>query len=162
MIGLTQYINTRENGTADSPRNHLAERIHMTTSQTQSFLTEILDGNPIPLNKLEYFRARLRSRLHQLVLGEFLRQEDKGLHQAELARRINRKPEVINRLLGAPGNWTLNTISDLLLGMGAEPEFRLDHFKDSTVSPDEAANLLAKVSTGQPRPRRDDGSARLF
>jgi plasmid maintenance system antidote protein VapI len=85
----------------------------------QSFLTEILEGQPIPVGKLEYFRARLRSRLHQIVVGEWLRRE--SLSQADLARRIGKKPEVVNRLLGAPGNWTLDTVSDLLLGMGTEP-----------------------------------------
>jgi hypothetical protein len=103
----------------------------MSTSRTQSFLTDIIDGDkPIPVGTIEYFKARLQSRLHQLVLAEFLRQEDKGLHQAELARRIGRKPEVINRLLGAPGNWTLNTVSDLLLGMCAELEIKITHLED--------------------------------
>ena len=95
----------------------------MTTSQTQLFLTEILEGKPIPVGKLEYFRERLRSRLHQLVLREWISREDRGLSQAELARRIGKKPEVVNRLLGAPGNWTLNTVSDLLLGMASELDF---------------------------------------
>ncbi|MGD0288336.1 MAG: hypothetical protein ABSC63_01610 [Candidatus Binataceae bacterium] len=120
----------------------------MTTSQTQSFLTEILQGERIPVGKLEYFRARLQSRLHQLVLAEFLRQEDRGLHQAELARRIGRKPEVVNRLLGAPGNWTLNTVSDLLLGMGVELELAIEHLRNM-VAQDAGANLIEGMRTGQ-------------
>lgn len=120
----------------------------MTTSQTQSFLTEILEGKPIPVGKLEYFRARLQSRLHQLVLTEYLRQEDRGLRQVDLARRIGRKPEVVNRLLGAPGNWTLNTVSDLLLGMGSEPDLTVEHLKD-TVNQDAMSHLIAGVKTGQ-------------
>jgi plasmid maintenance system antidote protein VapI len=118
----------------------------MTTSQTQSFLTEILEGERIPVGKLEYFRARLQSRLHQLVLAEFLRQED--LHQAELARRIGRKPEAVNRLLGAPGNWTLNTVSDLLLGMGTEPELAIEHLSSMTAQ-DTGNNLIEGMRTGQ-------------
>lgn len=120
----------------------------MTTSQTQSFLTEIMEGKPIPVGKLEYFRARLQSRIHQLVLAEYLRQEDRGLHQADLARRIGRKPEAINRLLGAPGNWTLNTVSDLLLGMSAEPNFAVEYLKD-TANQDKAGNLIEAIKTGQ-------------
>jgi hypothetical protein len=120
----------------------------MTTSRTRSFLTEVVEGEPIPIGKLEYFRARLQSRLHQLVLAEFLRQEDRGLHQAELARRIGRKPEVVNRLLGAPGNWTLNTVSDLLLGMGAEPNIAVLHLTDMTERGEET-NLIAGIKTGQ-------------
>src|SRR5260370_19583218 len=99
----------------------------MTTSQEQSFLTDILEGKPIPIGKLEYFRARLRSRFHQLVLDEFLRQEDLGkISKADLARRIGRKPEQISRWLGAAGNWTIDTVSDLLLGMSMEPELSVE------------------------------------
>ena len=94
----------------------------MTTFQKPSFLTEILNGDPIPVGKLSYFRTQLRYDLHEVVLREFLRQEDKiGLTQADLARRIHRKASQVSKLLGAPGNWTINTVSDLLLGMKAQP-----------------------------------------
>ena len=94
----------------------------MTTSQKPSFLTDILEGKPIPLGQLSYFRTQLRYDLHEIVLREFLRQEDTvGLTQADLARRIHRKAPQVSKLLGAPGNWTINTVSDLLLGMKAQP-----------------------------------------
>jgi hypothetical protein len=94
----------------------------MTTSQKPSFLTEILEGVEIPVGRLSYFRTQLRYDLHEVVLREFLRQEDKGeITQADLARRIHRKPSQISKLLGAPGNWTINTVSDLLLGMKVQP-----------------------------------------
>lgn len=93
----------------------------MTTSQT-SFLSEILSGQPIPIGKLAYFRARLSNKIHELVLSEFMRLEQENkITKAELARRIGRKPEQVTRWLGAPGNWTSETFSDLLLGMGCEP-----------------------------------------
>jgi hypothetical protein len=94
----------------------------MTTLQTPLSSTD-LTAHPIRPGHLEYFRARVRSKLHQLVLREFFKQEDRGLTQAELSRRLGKRTEVINRLLGAPGNWTLNTVSDLMLGMGAELTF---------------------------------------
>ena len=97
----------------------------MATSQKPSFLTEILEGKPIPVGKIEYFRARLRSRLHQLVLEEFLRQKDRGLSQKDLAKRIGKRADQVSRWLGAPGNWTLDTVSDLLIAMGAEPDFKV-------------------------------------
>jgi hypothetical protein len=105
----------------------------MTTLPMPSFLTEVLDGKPISVGKKEYFRARLQSKFHQLVVSEFIRQEDQGLTRAELARRIGKRNEVISRLFGAPGNWTLNTASDLLLGMGAEPELGVHHFEQPIV-----------------------------
>lgn len=96
----------------------------MTISQQTSFLSEILKGDPIPVGKLAYFRERLRNRLYEFVAREFLeRQEREGLTRADVARRIRRRPEQVTRWLGAPGNWTLDTLSDLMLALALEPEF---------------------------------------
>lgn len=79
-------------------------------------------NEPLPNGVLAYFRARLSNRIHEIVLTEFAVREREGcLTRAELARRIRRKPEQITRWMGSPGNWTLDTVSDLLLGMGLEP-----------------------------------------
>jgi hypothetical protein len=103
----------------------------MITSQKPSFLTEILEGDPIPAGKLSYFRTQLRYDLHEAILREFLRQEDSvGLTQADLARRIHRKASQVSKLLGAPGNWTINTVSDLLLGMKAQPVIAVVSLED--------------------------------
>jgi hypothetical protein len=100
----------------------------MTTYQTQDLFTEILEGKPLPPEKLEYFRARLRLQIHDLVASRFDQQET--LNQADYARRIHRKPEAINRLLSAPGNWTLDTLSDLMVGLG----FVFTSFTDTRVA----------------------------
>lgn len=115
----------------------------MTTSQENSFLSEIQSGEPIPVAKLAYFRGRLSNRIHALVLEEFARLEnEKKITRAELARRIARKPEQITRWLGTPGNWTFDTFSDLLLGMGCEPGFFLINLKqDALPRTDELATL---------------------
>jgi hypothetical protein len=85
-------------------------------------LSEILDQtSQIPVGKLAYFRERFRNALHQMVLKEFLKKNADGLTRADLARRIGRRPEQITRWLGAPGNWTIDTVSDLMLAMGQEP-----------------------------------------
>jgi hypothetical protein len=93
----------------------------MPTSQNQSILYEVEAKLPIPLEKRAYFHARVLNSFYQFVLGKFLEEERAGrLTKAELARRIERKPEVISRLLGAPGNWGLETATDLLLGICGE------------------------------------------
>lgn len=79
-------------------------------------------AEPIPMAKIAYFRQRLKNRIHQLVLREFRRFERQGLSRSELARRIHRRPEQITRWLGNPSNWTLDTLSDLMIGMGGEPD----------------------------------------
>ena len=76
---------------------------------------------PIPTEKRAYFQARLQSRLYHFVVTKFLEKaKTESLTKAELARRIGRRPEIVTRLLSSPGNWRLETVSDLLLGIGAE------------------------------------------
>ena len=96
------------------------EETSVIASHRTPFLSEIASGDPIPPGKLAYFQERTRNNLHNFILTKFLREEENGLTRAELARRIGRSPEVITRLLGAPGNWTIATISDLLLGICGE------------------------------------------
>lgn len=94
----------------------------MTTSQPTSFLSEIVSGATIPSEKLGYFRGRFGNKIHELVLDLFVELERAGkITRASLARRIGKAPEQVTRWLGAPGNWTLDTVSDLFLGMGYEP-----------------------------------------
>jgi hypothetical protein len=54
------------------------------------------------------------------LLHMFLREKENGLTQAKLARRIGKSPEVINRWLGSPTNLTLDSVSDLLIGIAGE------------------------------------------
>lgn len=68
-----------------------------------------------------YFQSRLRLRLFDFVMTKFREEAAlNGLTRAELGRRIGKRPEVITRLLGAPGNWTLETVSDLLMGISGQ------------------------------------------
>ena len=93
----------------------------MPTSQIPSMLSELAAGLPIPLEKRAYFHARVLNSFYQFVIQKFLEEERAGrLTKAELARRIERRPEVVSRLLGAPGNWGLETATDLLLGICGE------------------------------------------
>jgi hypothetical protein len=94
----------------------------MTTSTPESFLHEIENYLVIPPEKLAYFRARLQDRIYDLIVREFLRKENAGvMTRGDLAERIDKDPAQITRYLASPGNWTLDTTSDLLLGVcGAE------------------------------------------
>lgn len=90
------------------------------TSQTTDILSDIT-GDAIPPGKIAYFEARLRNALYHFILRKFLEKEASGeLTKAKLARRIGYDPGRLSRTLGAPGNWTLNTVSNLLLGIAAE------------------------------------------
>jgi hypothetical protein len=70
--------------------------------------------------------------MYDLVLREFKRS---GLTQADLARRLGLGTDRICRLLGAPGNWTLDTASDLLFAIsGGEPAYSVGYPLDRPAS----------------------------
>jgi hypothetical protein len=86
-------------------------------SATHTILSDV-DSRTLSPAARSYFRSRLRSRLYNLIMSKFRSAPD--LTKAELGRRVGKRPEVITRLLGAPGNWTLETVSDLLMGIAGE------------------------------------------
>lgn len=103
----------------------------MSSFQT-SLQTELNSAEPVSLATREYFRARLRNRLYDFIVRKYADKQRVGkTSQRDLAKRIRRRPEVINRLLAGPGNWTLDTVSDLLLGIGSE---ELDMSSSSVVN----------------------------
>ena len=120
----------------------------MNTSQKRPFLSEVLAGDKIPLGTLSYFRERFRDRLYDLVMEEFLKKDaEAGLTRAEVARRIGRRPEQITRWFGAPGNWTLETVSDLLLAIAkSEPEVNLLPLKGRPVRNYRSQHIAAQRS----------------
>jgi len=95
----------------------------MNTSRTMSRLSKPFDNEPVPPATLEYMRTRNRMRLFDLVHKELKRS---GITRAQLSRRMGRGLDRISHLLGAPGNWTLDTASDLLFAIsGAEIGYQL-------------------------------------
>jgi hypothetical protein len=96
----------------------------MNTSQTSS-LSKPAGSTKVPLGTLAYLRARNKRRAYDLVIKEF---KNSGISQADLARRLGKGTDYICKLLGGPGNWTLDTISDLLFALSsAEPRYSLDY-----------------------------------
>lgn len=91
-----------------------------------SILSEPTGSDQIPIGTLGYMRARNKHRIYSLVIDEFRRS---GISQADLARRLGKtNQDGICRWLAAPGNWTLNTVSDLLFAIsGAEAAYALNH-----------------------------------
>jgi cyanate lyase len=71
-------------------------------------------SDKISLGTLGYVRARNKQRAYSLIIREF---KKSGLSQADLAKRLGKGTDVICRLLSRPGNWGLDTFSDLLFGI---------------------------------------------
>lgn len=63
---------------------------------------------------LGYVQSATRLELHQLVLKAFA---ESGISQSTLAKRLGKRPEQVSRLLGAPGNWTIDTFAHLLFAI---------------------------------------------
>ncbi len=90
------------------------------TSPRERSWSDVEPGSALSPGVRAYFGQRLRNRVFGLVLERFMEAQAAGLTKAELARRIGKRPEVVGRLLASPGNWTLETASDLLLGISGE------------------------------------------
>jgi hypothetical protein len=143
--------NARANGQSCFLRIPLTvEMTFVPTSHQTAFLSELAAGHsgpPVPLEKRAYFQTRLRNRLFDFVLKRFSEEQKKGLTKAILARRIGKTPDVVSRLLGAPGNWTLDTVSDLLIGIGAE---ELDPIASSSLLNRQSRNYRPNDYIGAP------------
>ena len=64
-------------------------------------------------------------RIFTLVHKEF---EKSGITKAVLAERLGKGAEQISHWLGTPGNWTLDTVSDLLFAIaGAEIDYGVSY-----------------------------------
>jgi transcriptional regulator with XRE-family HTH domain len=124
----------------------------MPTSQT-SILSEVERGKPISLRTRAFYRRRLQNRIHRLVAEAFRKQaKATGLTQKQLAERIGSRPEQVNRWLGLAGNLTLNTLSDLLLGMAVD----LDDPSVTTI-----ADLLPEAEEQKEKPEQVAAGIRM-
>jgi hypothetical protein len=107
--------------------------IQVTTSPTP-FLSEIRSDEAIPVGKRAYFQEKLRNRLYDLVINKFVERQEAGFTKKDLAHRIGKKPEQVTRWLAHPGNWTIDTVSDLVLGIcGGELSISISLLKDQPV-----------------------------
>lgn len=89
-------------------------------SQTSTTASEIFSDEPLSKGTLAYLEARAKNAFYDYVMVKFKEAEQKGLTKAKLARRLGKRPDQISHVLGAPGNWTLSTISELLVGISKE------------------------------------------
>lgn len=83
----------------------------------QNSLLSDLSGDRIPLGTIAYVGQRAKNSYYSYVIDKF---RDANITKADLARRIGKEPARVNRLLANPGNWTIETIAELLAGICAE------------------------------------------
>lgn len=90
-------------------------------------LENILNNEEISEAYLKLFRQRQKQRVYQLVLKLFLEEAEKGLTKKDLAKKIGKNAAQVTRWFSGPSNWTLDTVSDLLIAMGSEMNFEAKH-----------------------------------
>ncbi len=136
----------RANATGDSSSqltSNFTEVNYPTISPT-SMMWEIAGDDTLSPSVREYFEARLRHRLYDLVISVFIAS---GQTRSQLAKRVGKRPEQITRWLSGPGNLTLDTASDLLLGIcGAELAMKLEYPANKTQQAPRYPEALLKAT----------------
>jgi transcriptional regulator with XRE-family HTH domain len=76
-----------------------------------------------------YYRQRNKNRLFEKLVTFFATEaEHAGVTKKDIAERLGRDPSQITRWLSAPNNLTPDSISDLLLALGAEMDYEVTKF----------------------------------
>ena len=111
---------SQSGGNFSSHGSHLAATQSTITSQTLS-TADTLNRTPLSVGDIAYYRQRQQNRVFEAVWLEFVNQvETSGLTKKTIADRLGKSPSQITRWLSGPTNWTLDTVSDLLLAMKCE------------------------------------------
>jgi transcriptional regulator with XRE-family HTH domain len=101
-----------------------------------------LDESPISRRAIIYYVRRFQREIWELVVREFDRLGDEeGLTQKAVAERLRIEASQLNRWLSEPGNWTLETLAKLLIGMGIDPR-----------------RIVAELEVPQPTPEYHPGT----
>lgn len=79
-----------------------------------------VEVSKVPDADVFYYRQRFKNRVFEAVIRRFAKAAKAGMTKRDLAAKLGREPAQVTRWLAGPGNWTLDTVSDLLLALGAE------------------------------------------
>jgi transcriptional regulator with XRE-family HTH domain len=119
-------------------------------------MVNISETERIPERDIYYYRKRYKNRVFSEIVAFFADEAERtGVTKRELAERLGRDPAQITRWLTMPSNLTQETISDLLLALGAEMDSRIVRFADRA-QPNEMHPLIAQILHGgieEPEPK---------
>jgi hypothetical protein len=89
------------------------------------------ENRPLKRRDIAYYRQRQKNRVFTALAAFFADEARQGnVTKKELAIRLGRDPAQITRWLSAPSNFELDTLSDILLAMGAEMDHEIVRFQD--------------------------------
>jgi hypothetical protein len=88
-------------------------------------------NKPASRRDVAYFRQRQKNRVFTELVSFFAQEAERsGMTKKELAELLAKDPAQITRWLSAPSNFELDTLSDILLALGAEMDHRIVRFAD--------------------------------
>jgi hypothetical protein len=106
-------------------------------------------ASPVSKRDIFYYRQRMKNRVFTELASFFATEAAQNhLTKREIANRLQCDPSLVTRWLSAPGNVTLETISDLLLALDAEMDVKAVRFKDRT-KPNYAHSLIVELAAPQ-------------
>lgn len=98
-----------------------------------------------------YYRRRQQNRVFDEIVRLFAEESERGtITKKKLADLLDKDPAQVTRWLSHPANLELDTISDILLAMGAEMDHSACRFEDRSAS-NYMHPLLAACLTQQPK-----------
>lgn len=83
-----------------------------------------IDKVPVPERTMAYYKRLIKRQVYEAVSLAFRRVSSANgqLSKTHLANRLGKDLSWVSRELSAPGkNWTLDTVIELLVGMGIDP-----------------------------------------
>lgn len=99
-----------------------------------------------------YYRQRQKNRVFTELAKFFAEEaESRGITKKDLAEALNKDPSQITRWLAAPSNFELDTLSDILLALGAEMDHRIVRFSDRP-KPNYIHGVFQEIGSKQPAP----------
>jgi hypothetical protein len=118
---------------------------------------------------IAYYRRRHQNRLFSALAQFFATEAEHGrITRKEIAARLSKDPAQITRWLSGPTNFEADTISDILLAMGAEMDYSIVRFSDRP-KPNYAhpLSIITSARTTQgyattPQPQKVQSSGTLF
>src|SRR5262245_43564717 len=96
-----------------------------------------------------YYQQRAKNRVFEAITSFFAQEaEERGITKRDIADFLKRDPAQITRWLTSPSNYTIETLSDLLLRLGAEMDNVLVKFSDRAQA-NEMHPLIVRVTTAK-------------
>jgi hypothetical protein len=87
-------------------------------------------SHAISKREIAYYRRRHQHKIYAELASFFAAEAESGrITRKEIARLLDRDPSQITRWLSSPSNLESDTLSDLLLAMGAEMDHRVIRFE---------------------------------